>query len=94
MRLKGLTEHIRFTNKDILNNKLPFLDCAHIMEMYRNLIVEVHRNPTPMDQYPYFDCHHLLKHKLRVIRTLHNQASTSPPSWKERKKRTNTLGIP
>ncbi len=61
--------NIKFT-KEMLDNKLPFLDCAIRVGEDRILQVYVYRKPTHTDQYLLFDLHHPLEQKLGVIRTI------------------------
>ena len=74
-----LTEHlniqdpcgmIKFTNEEMQEQKLPFLDVKLIVNNDGSLRLQIYRKPTHTDQYLMFDSHHPLEHKLSVIRTL------------------------
>lgn len=91
--INSVDQHIRFTRKDINNNRLPFLDCAVIFGSgQKKPTVKVSRKPTQIDQYLHFDSHHPLEHKLGVIRSLHNRVNNI--HQKERKKNSDRLGPP
>ncbi len=68
--------NIKFTKEEMLDHKLPFLDCAIRVGEDRILKVDVYRKRTHTDQYLLFDSHHPLEQQLGVIRTLHHRAET------------------
>lgn len=83
--------NIKFTKEEMLDNKLPFLDCAIRVGEDRRLQVEVYRKPTHTDQYLLFDSHHPLEQKLGVIRTLQHRAESIPTFPEAREQENNHI---
>ena len=70
--------NIKFTRKDMKENRLPLLDCDIHLEKDIGLSIEVYRKPTHTDQYLLFNLQHYLENMLGVNRTLHHQAENVP----------------
>ena len=62
--------NIKFTNEEMQERKLPFLDVKLIANPDGSIRLQVYRKETHTDQYLMFDSHHPVEHKLSVIRTL------------------------
>ena len=78
--INSVNEHIKFTQEELKDSKLAFLDCLVTVQSDGSLETSVYRKDTHTDQYLLFDSHHPLVHKLGVIRTLFHRANTIPSS--------------
>ncbi len=83
--------NIKFTKEEMLDNKLPFLDCAIRVGEDRRIQVEVYRKPTHTDQHLLLDSHHPLEQKLGVIRTLQHRAECIPTFPEAREQENNHI---
>ena len=84
--INSVDPNIKFTQEEISNNKLAFLDAQVNIKQDRTLSCTVYRKPTHTDQYLQFESHHPLIHKLGVIRTLFHRANTTVTEEHEIKK--------
>ena len=77
---------IQWTSELEADWKLPMLDTLATRMSDGSLKFNVHRKPTPTDQYLQFQSHQPMEHKMGVIRTLTHRADTiiSAPQDKER----------
>ncbi|XP_072023154.1 uncharacterized protein [Amphiura filiformis] len=66
--INNVNEHIKFTQEELKDNKLAFLDCLVTVQSDGSLETSVYRKDTHTDQYLLFESHHPLVHKLGVIR--------------------------
>ena len=67
---------IKFTIEKEVDNKIPVLDVLISRDDTGQLSFQVYRKPTHTEQYLSFSSHHPLQHKLGVIRTLSDRATT------------------
>ena len=67
------TGNIKFTNEEMQDLCLPYLDVKVIVNDDGTIRLQIYRKPTHTDQYLMFDSHHPLEHKLSVVRTLLNR---------------------
>ena len=74
--INNVNPYIKFTQEELQDGKLAFLDCLVSITKEGNLNTSVYRKATHTDQYLLFDSHHPLVHKLGVIRTLFHRADT------------------
>ena len=74
--INSLHPAIKFTIEREVNGQLPMLDVRVIRETDGTLSFQVYRKPTHTNQYLNFASHHPLQHKLGVIRTLVDRASS------------------
>ncbi|XP_068723335.1 uncharacterized protein [Montipora capricornis] len=81
-----LDPNINFTQENLTNDSLQFLDCPVTINEDGSLSTSVSRKPTHTDQYLQFDSHHPLIHKLGVIRTLEHRANVVISETAEREK--------
>ena len=74
--INNVNQYIKFTQEDLKDGKLAFLDCSVSILEDGKLRTSVYRKSTHTDQYLLFESHHPLVHKLGVIRTLFHRADT------------------
>ena len=82
--IENITNHIKalhpaiikFTIEREVNGQLPILDVRVIRETDGTLSFQVYWKPTSTNQYLNFSFHHPMQHKLGVIRTLVERASS------------------
>ena len=74
--INQVNKHIKFTQEELKEDKLAFLDCLVTVQVDGTLETSVYRKDTHTDQYLLFDSHHPLVHKLGVIRTLFHRADS------------------
>ena len=67
---------IKFTIEKEVDSKIPVLDVLIVRDDTGQLSFQVYRKPTHTEQYLSFSSHHPLQHKLGVIRTLSDRATT------------------
>ena len=70
LNVQDSTGNIKFTNEEMQERKLPYLDVKLIANPDGTIRLQVYRKETHTDQYLMFDSHHPIEHKLSVIRTL------------------------
>ncbi|XP_072033335.1 uncharacterized protein [Amphiura filiformis] len=81
--IESFTDHlntchpsIKFTMERESNGQLPMLDVMVKREENGSLSFQIYRKPTHTNQYLNFASHHPLQHKLGVVRTLVDRASS------------------
>ncbi|XP_072028555.1 uncharacterized protein [Amphiura filiformis] len=81
--IESFTDHlntchpsIKFTMERKSNGQLPMLDVMVKREENGSLSFQIYRKPTHTNQYLNFASHHPLQHKLGVVRTLVDRASS------------------
>ena len=74
--INNVNQYIKFTQEELKDGKLAFLDCSVSIVEDGKLRTSVYRKSTHTDQYLLFESHHPLVHKLGVIRTLFHRADT------------------
>ena len=74
--INNVNQYIKFTQEELKDGKLAFLDCLVNIVEDGKLRTSVYRKSTHSDQYLLFESHHPLVHKLGVIRTLFHRADT------------------
>ena len=72
----NVNQYIKFTQEELEDGKLAFLDCLVSTVEDGKLRTSVYRKSTHTGQFLLFDSHHPLVHKLGVIRTLFHHADT------------------
>ena len=74
--INNVNQYIKFTQEELKDGKLAFLDCSVSIVEDGKLRTSLYRKSTHTDQYLLFESHHPLVHKLGVIRTLFHRADT------------------
>jgi len=65
-----ITGNIKFTNEEMTDNSIAFLDVNITVKADRRLKTQVYRKKTHTNQYLSFQSEHPVTHKLGVVRTL------------------------